>query len=173
MKNSYLILHVQAIAIEPSWWILFVSNETGVPVIYGQGKTVTGWFELNFDDISKFADNGVLALVAISTDTVRYINSCLSVMAVIAWLSNISQKLFSSACIINLCSVCALCRAVTVSHHQIDTDNLVDMGSSNHHHKVTVSHKVISNQQAAMELLLMASHMVMVPLANSLVLVTF
>jgi len=56
----------------------------------------------------------------------------------------------------------------TVSRHQIDMDNLVGMGSKHHHSKGMVSHKVISHQQAAMELL-MVSHMVMVHLARSLV----
>ena len=60
-----------------------------------------------------------------------------------------------------------------VSHHQISMDSLVGMGSRHHHLKATVSHKVTSNRQVAMELLLMVNHMVMVLLANSLVYVDY
>ena len=72
-------------------------------------------------------------------------------------------------CLYYFYAVYALYRVATVSRHQIDMDNLVGMGSKHHHSKGMVSHKVISHQQAAMELLLMVSHMVMVHLARSLV----
>ena len=60
-----------------------------------------------------------------------------------------------------------------VSHHQIDMDSLVDMGSRHHHHKAMVSHKVISHQQVAMELLLVVSRKAMVLLGNNLVYIDY
>jgi len=57
-----------------------------------------------------------------------------------------------------------------VSNHRIDMDSLADMGSS--HHKVMVNHPATRHPVVDMELLLMARHLVMVYLANSLVCVS-